>query len=333
MKHRKKVICLGLALILLAGSAACGGDSPRGTPDAANPIPSAPANVSDIPETNAPEPTPAPTPTPEPTKSPLFEPSEDLKVTVAFVYDGDTYIVVENTGDQAILNYTVAYINFDKNGFVATRDSDGYEAGRASTANIMPGEKYIAGWYGADGVYAVATVTGIDYADGTTWEAPSMQVDYWVKETSKNFSVENQSAMIATLKETGVQAEQNEYASLTDISIKHGNQFSSEHDFHFSIKNTSEQGITTLNVYVLEFDKNGFPVSVSPYDTYCANGHQTGGKVNLASGKSGSYSDDLFLSSTTTQIKVVISYIEFQDGSEWTNPYLYEWLIGNSKSY
>lgn len=325
MRNRKYIL-ITVALFMLLS--ACGNSTPSSEK---NVLPEQPA--PDIENATAPTPTPNPTPTPEPTPSTTFEPSEDLKVVAAFVYDNDTYVVVENTGTQPILNYRIAYINFDKNGFVATRDSDGYERGKNDTANLMPGDKDIGGWYGADGAYAVATIVGIDYADGTTWETTAMQVDSWAKEVSSNFSIEEQKDTVNILKETGTFAESNEFAALTDYSIKHGNQFSSDYDFHFSVKNTSEQGITRLNVFVLEFDKNGFPVAVNPYDTYCINGHETGGTVNLASGASSSYSDDLFISSTTTQIKVVISYIEFQDGSEWTNPYLYEWIIGNNSAY
>lgn len=263
----------------------------------------------------------------------LFVPNEDLQVITAFVYDNDTYVVVENKGNQAVLNYRVAYINFDKNGFVATRDSDGYEGGKADTANIMPGSKSLAGWYGADGEYAVATVVGVDYADGTTWEADSVKIDHWANATSKEFSLETHKANLASLKEAGALAESNEYAALTDFNLKHGNKFSNKHDFHFSVENMSNQGILSLNLFVLEFDENGFPVSVSPYDTYCINGHRTGGTVNLAAGNSSSYSDDLFIQGTTTQVKTVISYIKFQDGTEWNNPYLYEWIIGNSSAY
>lgn len=296
-----------------------------------------PEQTDPVIESSSPEvektPAPSPIPSPEPTPDTIFEPNEDLQVVTAFVYDNDTYVVVENTGTQPILNYRIAYINFDKNGFVATRDSDGYERGKNDTANLMPGDKDIGGWYGADGIYAVAAVVSIDYADGTTWEANEMQVENWAKEASNSFSVEEQKNEVSRLKETGSLAETNEFASLTDYTIKHGNQFSSDHDLHFSLQNTSDQGITRLNIFVLEFDKNGFPVAVNPYDTYCINGHQTGGTVNLASGASSSYSDDLFISSTTTQIKGVISYIEFQDGSEWNNPYLYEWILGNCNAY
>lgn len=260
-----------------------------------------------------------------------FVPNEDLRVVAAFNYDNDTYVVVENMGEQAILNYRVAYISFDKNGLFATRDSDGYETGKHDTANIMPGEKNISSWYGADGDYTIAAVISVDYQDGHTWEAE--QLDTWVENARSEFNVDTHKAGLANLAAFNDAAEANDYATLTDYTIKHGNRFSSDHDLHFSIKNTSDQGITGLNVFVLEFDENGFPVSVSPYDTYCMNGHQTGGTVNLAAGQSGSYSDDLFISPTTTQIKVVISYIEFQDGTDWMNPYIYEWIISNNGMY
>ena len=84
---------------------------------------------------------------------------------------------------------------------------------------------------------------------------------------------------------------------------------------------------------VLEFDENGFPVSVSPSDIYCKNGHTTGGTVNLAVGETGSYSSSLFAEGSTTQIKTAIKEIEFQDGTKWENPYFYEWLVSNNASF
>ncbi len=63
------------------------------------------------------------------------------------------------------------------------------------------------------------------------------------------------------------------------------------------------------------------------------NGHSTGGTVNLAAGQTNSYSDDLFTSASTTQIKVIVTYLEFQDGTEWYNPYMYEWILTNHSAY
>lgn len=257
-----------------------------------------------------------------------FVPNDDLRIVAAFSYDNDTHVVIENVGDQAILNYRVAYIAFDKNGFVATRDSRGYDTGKHETVNLMPSEKAISTWYGADGVYTVAVIVGVDYQDGSTWEA--QYIEKWASTVRSEFNVDAYKSEIDKLKEFDALATTNEYAMLTDHSIQHRNQFSSKHDFLFSISNTSDQGITKLSLFILEFDENGFPVSVNPYDTYCINGHSTGGTLNLAAGQSGSYTNNLFISPTTTQIKVVISSIEFQDGTDWQNPYIYEWILANN---
>lgn len=258
-----------------------------------------------------------------------FVASEDLSVVAAYIYDGDTYVIVENTGDNPILDYKVAYINFDSNGFSTTTDSRGYELGRNEAANIMPGTKTQAAWYGAKGNYAVATVASITYADGTTWEAT--QLEAWAKEQKSQFSVEKYKESIKALEENATLAESNEYAEIFSYSIVHGNQFSSDLDLHFTISNLSSQGIVSARIFVLEFDENGFPVSVSPYDTYCLNGHQTAGTINLAAGKTEEFVNSLFIDGTTTQIKTVIAELEFQDGTTWENPYLYEWVLVNKK--
>ncbi len=102
------------------------------------------------------------------------DPANESMLTVmgTFVYDKDTYVVVRNDSDQAILNYKVAYVDFDRNGFTTTTDRDGYESGKSEAANIMPSQTAIAGWYGAgsDSVYSAAFITSVDYQDGTSWE-------------------------------------------------------------------------------------------------------------------------------------------------------------------
>lgn len=261
-----------------------------------------------------------------------FEANADLEVITSFIYDDYTYVVVENVGDKAILNFKVAYINFDNNGFTTTTTSVGYEQGSDDTANLIPGTKTIARWYsGTSGKYAVAVVTGVDYADGSNWKASN--INRWSDSARTSFSIEDYKNNIIMMKETAVLAETNEYASVTNYSIVHRNQFSTSCDFDFSIKNTSSQGITSINMFVLEFDENGFPVSVSPYDTYCINGHGTGGTINLAAEQNGDYTTDLFLDGATTQIKFIIFKIQFQDGTEWFNPYIYEWIIANNNAY
>lgn len=260
-----------------------------------------------------------------------FQPNQDLEVIIGFTYDSHTYIVVENVGDKPILDFSVAYMSFDKNGFLTTTDRDGYDLGKYEAANLMPGDKTAPSWYGASGTYIVATVTTVKYSDGTEWAAQNL--DIWAEEAKSGFSPDSYLESLGSLKETGALAETNEYVTLSNIAMKNRNQFSNDYDFDFTLTNTGSQGIAKVVVFVLEFDENGFPVAVSPYDTYCLNGHVTGGSVNLAVGSTNTYTDDLFIQGATKNLKAVVEMIQFQDGSEWTNPYFYEWVISNNSAY
>ena len=315
----KKAILLLLILSLLLCMCACSGSAQAETP-----------YTSEEPAAASAEILPAPSPSAAP-EAADFVPCADLCVLAAYVYDGDTYVLVENTGDRPILNFRLAYINFDKNGFPTTTDRSGYDTGRAEAVNLMPGEKNIFSWYGASGSYALAAITGVDYSDGSDWSAAGL--NSWAQSARSGFDPGKYTASLEALGSDGALAEACEYASLTEIYTNHGNQFSNSLDLHFSVQNKGALGITKLTLFVLEFDENGFPVSVKPYDTCCLNGHKTGGTINLAAGQTGSYEDDLFISPTTTQIKAVIAHLEFQDGSEWDNPYIYEWLISGCGAY
>ena len=195
----------------------------------------------------------------------------------------------------------------------------------------MPGDKALPSWYGGNGSYVAATVTYVKYADGTEWEA--QYLDVWAAETKSGFNKDDYAAALSSLKEVGDQALTCEYASLSNVTLVHGNQFSTDLDLHFTVENTGDQGIAKIILFIMEFDENGFPVSVSPYDTYCLNGHSTGGSINLASGRTGTYTDDLFADGSTTNLKSVIYSLTFQDGSEWINPYIYEYIIANNSAY
>lgn len=270
----------------------------------------------------------------EPTKAPEpaeFQPNEDLTAVTGFIYDNSTYILIENTGNKPILDYVVAYMTFDKNGFPTITDSDGYERGRDDAANLMPGDKTLPSWYGGKGNYVAATVSYVKYADGTEWEA--QYLDVWAAETKNSFNMDDYAAAFSSLKEVGAQALSCEYATLTNVKLEHGNRYSNDLDLWFTVTNIGSQGIAEMILFIMEFDEDGFPVSVSPYDTYCLNGHSTGGSINLASGNTGTYTNDLFADGSTAHLKSVIYSLTFQDGSEWFNPYVYEYIIANNSAY
>ena len=79
--------------------------------------------------------------------------------------------------------------------------------------------------------------------------------------------------------------------------------------------------------------ENGYAVSTYPYDTYCMNDYGTGGTVNLVSGATKTYTASLFFEGTCKQYKYVVQSVTFADGEEWQNPYFYEWIFVNNKTF
>ena len=258
-----------------------------------------------------------------------FVGTEDLYVIAAFIYDNHLYIAVRNESDKPIIDFSVAYTLFDKNGFSTTTEENGYEQTSVEAANIMPGEYYIGTWSCSENSkYAEATVENISFFGGSSWEAQNIKT--WANDTRKSFTVDKHNANVAALSNDAKKAVKNEYAKLSHEKIAYTNQFSSSGDYQFWVINTGEKGIAKIYIYILQFDKDGFAVPVSPYDMFCKNGRLSGGTINLAAGKSDEFSDSLFFDASTYRFLSVISKIEFSDGDEWENPYLIEWILTNS---
>lgn len=260
----------------------------------------------------------------------VFSVSEDLKVCFAYSYDNSAYIVVENTSDKAILDYKVAYITFDKNGFSTVTDRK-YETGQVTGANLLPNQKNICSFSDYSGAYPVAVVSNISYQNGEEWTA--IGLDDWADSTTSNFTVDSYKQSINSLSEAAKMAENNEHLKIVSSRKFHDNRFSNQDDFSFTLENISNQSIVSAQLKVLEYDDNGFAVTTAPYDKYAKNDKSTGGTINLTVGSRGTFTDNLFFVNTCSKYKCIISSIEFADGTEWTNPYLYEWIIVNCNNY
>ena len=257
------------------------------------------------------------------------DPAAESKLCVVgtFVYDRDTYVVVRNDSDQAILNYTVSYVTFDSNGLVTTTDRDGYSSGKSEAANIMPGQTVIAGWYGAkDGsTYSAAVVTSVGYQDGTTWELDD--ISGWAKEAKSTFSVDGYKESVAALKDDAALATAEEPVALHDLTLVNRNQFSTKYDLDFTLGNYNDNGIADATIMTLQYDANGFAVSTNPNDSYAVNTRTTGGTVNVPAWDWGSYTTSLFCEPETTTVIGCVQEVTYTDGSTWQNPYYYQWLM------
>lgn len=254
-----------------------------------------------------------------------------LDVVLAYTYDNDIKIVVENVSDKPILKFSVAFLGFDKNG-LPTKDK--YTTGNSSTANLMPGEKKLVSFYDSTGAeYVGATVSKITYQGDEEWERPDDNVTQWYETLKSRFSVESYNAGLSAMATEAVKAETNEFVTIDSTNKVDRNSYSDKDDFDFVLTNISDKDIVKVSVRVLEYDENGYPVSTSPYDTYCMNDYGTGGTVNLVSGETKTFTSSLFFAENCKQYKCVVQSIEFSDGEEWQNPYFYEWILVNNKSF
>lgn len=259
----------------------------------------------------------------------MFEPTSDLMVSLAYTYDNNVFIVVENTCDRAILDYKIAYTEFDGNGFSVTTET--YRTGIVNAANLISGEKKISSFYDSDGKYVAATVVYIKYQGDEEWQAEN--IDLWADNVIDNFSVDNHKNGMEILQEKAVLAEKNDYLQIVSTNKKHTNQFSNKDDFQFTLSNNSENTIETVKICILEFDENGLAVSTSPYDRFAKNDRAVGGTINLVAGSTNTFYSDLFFEPECSNYKCVVQEIVFADGTEWHNPYIYEWIFCNKNQY
>lgn len=255
---------------------------------------------------------------------------EILRIVTGYGYGNYSYFVVENISDTPILNFDLIYLSFDENGFSTESD---YRIGNADGQNLMPGSKTILSFYGTAGKYAKATPSRIEFSDDTERVLDEDAIEAWCEKYKKGISIDEEKEKLEALAEDAKLATSNDYISLDSFEIVKDNKYSDKKDFNFELTNHTDQGVLEVDLYVLQFDGSGFPVPVSPYDTYCLNGRTTSGSSNLAAGASGSYSSSLFCESATANCMAILTEIKFQDDTRWVNPYMYEWIVVNNKSY
>lgn len=248
-----------------------------------------------------------------------------LNITATFSYDSYLYIVAENISDKTILDFKIGYLCFDANSLPV----DGYQTGNVSSANLIAGAKESFSFYETC-AYAKAIVTSITFEGGETWENPDALL--W-SVTQNTFSVDGYKAELEAMKATAAQAETTPYIEIVSTLKFNDNPYSTSDDMDFTLKNTGTLTASKVSLFVLQYDENGYAVTVSPYDTYCKNGRSLGGTANITPGSTESFNSSLFFEGSCSQYKCIVSSVTFEDGTEWNNPYLYEWILVNNKTF
>lgn len=250
-----------------------------------------------------------------------------LKITATFVYDNYLNIVAENLSDKTIIDFQITYICYDSNGLVVTK---GYETGNVSAANLVAGAKDSYRYYEPGCAYARVIVSSITFSGDEIWENPDAAI--WAV-TRGDFSVDEYNAEIAAMAANAKSAETNPYITIVSTRKFDNNRYSNSDDLDFSVKNTSDKTISSAKFFVLQYDSNGYAIDANSYNDYCKNGDTLSGTLNLMPGTTNGYNASLYFEPSCSQFKIIPYSVTFEDGTVWDNPYLFEWILVNSKNY
>lgn len=244
-----------------------------------------------------------------------------MEVAGTYFESYDYYI--QNTGDTAITDIEIAIMQFDKDFLPMSKEY----VTQSMSINIPAGKMSYEGFgnpkdsYVEQAEYCVSTPISVTYRDGTEWKAENL--DLWVDDVYKNYTLDMWKDAINSLKENAEKAENNEYLG----NVKNINVYASAKgaDVNFHTPNNYDKTmINKFSVYIIFYNKSGeylniqgFSVTQDAAETLDADqgGYPLYAQVNA----------DNFGSA-----KSVIGEILYMDGTTWTNPYLDEWQCYNS---
>ena len=262
-----------------------------------------------------------------------FSESTDLIVLGAIVDEYNSVTVaVQNNSEKTIRDYNIAYIGYDASGnYIELSSGNIYAVGTVKSANILPSETYglsiVSSGFSIpyDGVkYIEATASSITFTDGSTWTASG--IDSWANDKVKIFTVDNYNQSIENMKADSDAASKNPYMEI--ISTE---KYSDGHNleiFNIDVKNISNKNISKFEFLMLEYDQNGYAIA-SLENFVTRNCVRFIVPENVAPGEKIGLKYDLFFPENVKKFAVIIYEIEFSDGSVWTNPYTFHWLLYN----
>ena len=261
-----------------------------------------------------------------------YQKASDLEILATMVQGENGYFMVKNTGNQVITDFTLTVAGFDASGNVIDlTGSTVYQSFDFATTNILPDtvfglKNYV--YLRQDVKYMEAMVSSITYKDGSVWSTKGL--DAWTKDVSDDFSVEEYRHSIDAMKSDAILAESNEYLKITGSSKYSDNQFSNDDDFDFSAENIGDRDIQKFDIIVMEYDANGYGISVSPYEFVMQNCRVVSADpANLMANCEATYNKSLFFESECKTYNTLVYEIEFKDGTKWTNEYAFQWMLYN----
>lgn len=258
-----------------------------------------------------------------------YTPPEDIEITYSglLVYYNNRFKtvahLVENNSDKVIKNISVEVAEFDKNGYFLESHSISYDS-----INLVSNENKILSLYGAKNentVYLESAISALDFMDGSSWEAESIQS--WLGELKNGIDIAQKKSEFQSMKAWADTAESNDYMSISVSYADHDN-ISTSLDFSAKIKDIGNNAIESFELIILCYDNNGYPIKLDEPNFALNSTHcEVNGNHGMSGGKGTGQFKILTQNQFASQVKSVLSKIEFANGEIWINRYAPYWEL------
>lgn len=280
-----------------------------------------------------------------------FNISKDLEIKASYIKANDNkraFVTVKNNSDDTIIDFSIVYLGFDRNGNVAklvNTFDEIYGEEKYTLVNIIPGAVF--GLPEENGTetnsiylsnesnvhYIKTAISFIKFKSGKTWEIGSK--DAWSENAIADFSLEAEKDSKTALKADAEAALKNPYIELSGIQSKHStNQFINANDLFFDVKNTGDKTIKSFSIIVLEYDSEGNGIYLTGagylwnWRYVTINSHQiTCDGLNVQQ-KANFVCSSHIITNCSNQL-VIVDQIVFEDDTVWNNDCALQFMMYN----
>ncbi len=238
-----------------------------------------------------------------------YIPNTEVEIAVAYIYNGKANIVTRPLNDTPLKSLTLACVYYD---------ITGKQIGQCKMIDCkVTDNKNVTLWQ-SDCPEMAVYVDCVVYS--TTDESDNVltaeRIDLWEQSVVKAFQIDTYRANLENdLRESAGKAVANPHVKLGSVNWQ---------DLSVTVEmELLSDNIKSVYLFALWFDEDGLPVDTNTC-SYCGNGESM---VAHITNNNHNY---IFQAPETAQsAKIIVQSIDFKDGTQWINPYCYEWILLN----
>ncbi len=242
-----------------------------------------------------------------------YIPNTQAEIVVAYIYNGKANIVTRQNNDVKLKSITLACVYYD---------ASGQQIGNLNMTDCeIIDQKNVTLWQTEcpeTAVYMDCAIYSTTQENGT--ETTAEHIDLWETTVVSEFRIDTYSESLREkLGDNAALAVTNPYAILGSVRWQ---------DLSVTVEmSLLSDNIQSVYLFALWFDAQGQPLDLQAC-SYCANGESM--VAHIQSEDNHNY---IFKApGNAKSAKVIVQSADLKDGTQWVNPYFYEWLFVNQSS-